>query len=165
MELNCCPVCGTRLVQKEHPTDGPALWCDACGDWRFPLFSAAVTAAVWNLEHTALLLIWQYGEKDPVFPAGYVDKGETAEQAVKRELREELGIAVENLRPVCSRYYAPSETLMLHFSVETAATRATPNGEVEAWRWLTPAEADRLITGGLARELLDDTLESERTNT
>ena len=165
MELNYCPVCGARLVRRDHPTEAPTLYCTHCGDWRFPLFSTAVTAAVWNREHTALLLIWQYGEKDPVFPAGYVDKGETAEQAVKRELREELGIAVDKLRPVCTRYYAPSETLMLHFSVETAETEATPNAEVDAWRWLTPAVADRLITGGLARELLDDTLESERTNT
>ena len=164
MELNYCPVCGARLVRREHPTEPPTAYCERCGDWRFPLFSAAVTAAVWNREHSALLLIWQYGEKDPVFPAGYVDKGETAEQAVRRELREELGIAVENLHPVCTRYYAPSETLMLHFSAETGETRGTPNEEVEAWRWLTPAEADRLITGGLARALLDDTLEAERTN-
>ena len=54
---------------------------------------------------------------------------------------------------------------MLHFSAETGETRGTPNEEVEAWRWLPPAEADRLITGGLARALLDDTLEAERTNT
>ena len=92
MELNYCPVCGARLVRRDHPMEAPTLYCTHCGDWRFPLFSTAVTAAVWNREHTALLLIWQYGEKDPVFPAGYVDKGETAEQAVKRELREELGI-------------------------------------------------------------------------
>ncbi|MBO5496529.1 MAG: NUDIX domain-containing protein [Oscillospiraceae bacterium] len=162
MELNYCPVCGARLVRREHPTEPPTAYCERCGDWRFPLFSAAVTAAVWNREHTALLLIWQYGERDPVFPAGYVNKGETAEEAVRRELREELGVELENLRPVCTRYYAPSETLMLHFSAETPEKEARPNEEVDAWRWLTAAEADRLITGGLARELLDDTLADEQ---
>ena len=162
MELNYCPVCGAKVTYRTHPTEPPTAYCECCGDWRFPLFSAAVTAAVWNRAHSRLLLIWQYGEKAPVFPAGYVNKGETAEEAVRRELREELGITVEELRPVCSRYYAPSETLMLHFAAETAETEATPNEEVEAWRWLAISEADRLITGGLARQLLDDTLAWEQ---
>ena len=157
-----CPVCGERLMIKPHPTDGAVLWCEACGDWRFPLFSTAVTAAVFNHVHTRLLLIWQYGERDPVFPAGYVDKGETAEEALCRELREELGLAADNPRYLSSRYYAPSETLMLHFFVTVPETAPVPNCEVDAWRWVSPEEADRLIRGGLARELLDDTLASEK---
>lgn len=158
MELNCCPVCGTRLVKKDHPAEGPTLFCERCGDYRFPLYSAAITAAIWDEEKTKLLLIWQYGEPDPVFPAGYVDKGETAEEAVIRELREELGLTVKSLRFLCSRYYAPSETLMLHFAVTVREAEARPNEEVEAWRWVAVEEANRLICGGLARELLDSTL-------
>ena len=162
MDLKFCPVCGERLLEKTHPTDGPTLWCDACGDWRFPLFCTAVTAAVFNPALTRLLLIWQYGEPDPVFPAGYVDKGETTEAAVCRELREELGLSAERPRYVSSRYYTPSETLMLHFFVTVPETAPAPNFEVDAWRWVSPEEADRLIRGGLARELLDDTLAAIR---
>ena len=157
MELNYCPVCGAKVTYRAHPTEPPTAYCECCGDWRFPLFSAAVTAAVWNRAHSSLLLIWQYGEKAPVFPAGYVNKGETAEEAVRRELREELGITVEELRPVCSRYYAPSETLMLHFAVTVPEEKPRPNFEVDGWRWCSVPEARKSVRpGGLADELLHD---------
>ena len=153
-----CPVCGTRLKTK----DGKTLWCGNCAEERFPLYSTAVSAAVWNREGSALLLIRQYGESEPVFPAGYVDRGETAEDAVIRELREELDLTVESLRFLRSRFYAPSQTLMLHYAVTVCETEAKPNSEVDSWAWTPPAEADRLIRGGLARLLLDDTLREQK---
>ena len=160
MEMRYCPVCGTKLIWKQNQ-EGPILHCEICGEDRFPVFSTAISTAIWNKEKTELLLIRQYGEEQPVFPAGYVDKGETAEEAVVRELHEELGLTVESLRCLGSRFYAPTETLMLHFSVAVRETEALPNREVEGWRWIPREEADRLIRRGLARVLMDDTLRAE----
>ena len=161
MEMRYCPVCGTMLTEKNDVMGGSVLRCEICGEERFPMYSTAVSAAVWNGDRTKLLLIRQYGGEQPVFPAGYVDKGETAEEAVIRELREELGLTVQSLRFVRSRFYAPSETLMLHYDAAVQETEASPNHEVDGWCWFPPEEADELIRGGLARVLMDDTLRVE----
>jgi NAD+ diphosphatase len=104
-------------------------------------------------------MIRQYGERDAVFVAGYVDKGETAEDAVIREVREELGMTARELHFHRSRWYAPSETLMLHYSVTVPEAEAAPNWEVDGWAWLPIDEVrSHVAPGGLAEQLLDDYL-------
>ena len=128
MELNFCPVCGARLSLRPHPTEAPTLWCERCRDWRFPLYSCAVSGVLLDKSGEKLLMIWQYGEPEPVLVAGYVDKGETAEAALLREVREELGMTARSPRFLGSHYYAPSQTLMLNFLavLEEDAARPTP---------------------------------------
>ena len=157
MEMHYCPLCGTRLKAREHPTDGIVAYCERCGDYRFPLFSTAVSIVALNPERTRTILIRQYGEPGEVLAAGYVDKGETAEHAVRRELREELGLEAGSVQYLGSPYYAPSETLMLNFAVTVSETEAHPNFEVDAWRWCPIDEAKKSVSpGGLAGELLRD---------
>ena len=158
MKLHYCPVCGKKLGLRQHPTDGPVPWCEACGDWRYPLFSTAVSVTILNPDRTKLLLIRQYGEPGFVFVAGYVDKGETAEYAVRREVKEELSMTAENLRFHKSRWYAPSETLMLHYSCTVPEAEALPNTEVDAWEWVPVEDAMTALAPGLAAELYEDYL-------
>ena len=157
MQLKYCPVCGEKLSMLPHPTEPPTLWCSRCSDWRFPLFSAAVSVILLDQSRERMLLIRQYGEPDPVLPAGYVDKGETAEAAVVREIREELGMTALSPRFLGSHYYAPSETLMLNFLAVAAEDEARPNAEVDGWEWVPAKEArSRVKPGGLAEVLLAD---------
>ena len=162
MQLKYCPVCGAKLSLRQHPTDGPVAWCPACEDWRYPLFTIAVSVAVLDPMRTRMLLIRQYGEPGSVFVAGYVDKGETAEDAVVREVREELGMTARELRFHRSRWYAPSETLMLHYSVTVPEDEPSPNWEVDDWEWVPIGEArSHVAPGGLAEQLLDDYLNTQ----
>ena len=157
MQMSYCPVCGEKLSLRPHPTEPPTLWCSGCSDWRFPLFSAAVSVILLDQSMERMLLIRQYGEPDPVLPAGYVDKGETAEAAVLREIREELGMTALSPRFLGSHYYAPSETLMLNFLAVAAEDEARPNAEVDGWEWVPAKEARSLVKpGGLAEVLLAD---------
>ena len=158
MIFNYCPVCGKKLDLRQHPVDGAVPFCEACCDWRYPLYSTAVSVTILNPERTELLLIRQYGEPGLVFVAGYVDKGETAEDAVRREVREELGMTAENLRFHKSRFYAPSETLMLHYSCTVPEAAAQPNAEVDAWEWVPLEEVLGRLAPGLAVELYEDYL-------
>ena len=157
MQMSHCPVCGEKLSLRPHPTEPPTLWCRRCEDWRFPLFSAAVSVILLDQSRERMLLIRQYGEPDPVLAAGYVDKGETAEAAVLREIREELGMTALSPRFLGSHYYAPSETLMLNFLAVAAEDEARPNAEVDGWEWVPVKEARSLVKpGGLAELLLAD---------
>ena len=157
MEMNYCMRCGARLTTREHPEEGRVPYCETCDDYRFPVFSTAVSMLALNHEKTRILLITQYGKPYYVLPAGYVDKGENAEHAVRRELKEELGMEALDLRYLNSHYYEPSETLMLNFSVTIDEEEPTPNREVDSWRWFSISEAKRVVRpGGLAERLLKD---------
>ena len=142
MDMNYCMQCGARLRMKDHETEGrPVPWCDACGEYRFPVFNAAVSMVVFSPDRGRILLIQQYGKPFYILPAGYINKGEDAEDAVRRELAEELGLAVRALRFNRSRYFPPSNTLLLNFDVTVEDAPPAPNWEVDAWRWFTPEEA------------------------
>lgn len=161
MNMEYCPACGSRLCVREHPTGGPTLYCETCGDYRFNVFSVAISAIVLDGTKEHMLLIKQYGEEDPVLVAGYVDKGETAEEAVRREVREELGMTVRKLRFMRSHYYGPSDTLMLNYSVTVREPEASPNWEVDSWAWVPVGEAGKLVRpDGLAERLLNDFYEN-----
>lgn len=90
-----CPRCGGASLQKH---DARAIRCADC-DFKFYFNCATATAAI-ILYHGKLLL--GIRGKDPQkgkldFPGGFVEFDETAEDALAREVREELNINVENL--------------------------------------------------------------------
>ena len=157
MDLNYCPACGKKLYPKEQPHEAPALYCSCCEEYRFPLYCAAVAVTVLDAVGENMILIRQYGDPDPVLVAGYIDKGETAEEAVMREVREELGMTVRDFSFLRSHYYAPSETLMLHYVVTVSEKAAAPNWELDSWEWVSVERAPKLVKpGSLAESFLLD---------
>ncbi len=141
MEMNYCMQCGTRLHLKHHETEGEIPYCDCCGAFRYPVFNTAVSMLVMNESKDRVILIQQYGRPFHVLVAGYVNKGEDAEHAAVREVREELGLEVIETHFNRSHYFAPSNTLMLNFTVTVCEQEAHPNDEVDAWRWFSLDEA------------------------
>lgn len=88
-----CPRCGATGFNKAEP---PAMSCDACGFFYF-LNPAVAAAAIIRDEGGHVLFIRR--AKNPFksklsFPGGFIDKGESAEEAVAREVREELGLEI-----------------------------------------------------------------------
>lgn len=149
-----CPHCGTRLVFREQPEDGPEPWCPACGTWRYPSFSCACSMIVYAPDHDRILLIDQYG-KSGILVAGYVLRGNDLEQTIRREVREETGLELDSVRFNASRFFEPSNTLMVNFVCQATSDQVRPDREVDAWRWVG---RDRVLgamrQGSLAQEFV-----------
>lgn len=79
------------------------------------------------------------------FPGGKREAGESMEQALCRELEEELGIVCRDAsfwRQVCHRY--PDQTVNLHFMHVTDFSGEPQSNDGQELRWVTPAEARHL---------------------
>lgn len=131
-------------------------YCENCEQYRFPIFNTAVSMEVFNPTQDKVILIQQYGRVRNILVAGYINRGESAEQAVIREVREELGLEVGQLRFNKSKFFAGSNTLMLNFScVATSEDLSRKTDEVDYARWYTFAEArESVYHHSLAEEFL-----------
>ena len=145
MKMNYCMECGTLLHPKSHGEEGVFPYCDTCGAFRYPVFNTAVSLLVVDEEEENILLIRQYGRPHFILVAGYVNQGEDAEDAARRELMEELSLPAVSVRFNRSRYFAPSHTLMLNFTVKVPTKDARPNREIDSWQWFSLAEARKNI--------------------
>ena len=138
-------------------------YCSKCREYRFPNFNVAVSIIVMNQQKDKILLIKQYGMKDFILVAGYINKGEAAEHAVIRELQEETGLNAVAVHYNRSKYYEPSNTLMLNYNciVEHEALDGLTD-EVDYAEWFTIEDVkDNIKKGSLAQEFLEEFLKEK----
>lgn len=113
--MKYCNECGTKLIEKEKENEGIFPYCETCQEYRFPIFNTAVSMIVFNPEKTKILLIQQYGRPFNILVAGYVDKGESLEEALIREVKEEIGLDVITSQYNKSEYFDKSNTVICNF--------------------------------------------------
>ncbi len=152
MKMNYCMECGTLLHPKSHGKEGVVPYCETCGAFRYPVFNTAVSLIVIDEEKENIILIRQYGRPHYILVAGYVNHGEDAEDAARRELKEELGLDAIHIRFNRSHYFSPSNTLMLNFTVTVSMEHISPNEEIDSWSRFSLEEARRSIKSGSLAE-------------
>lgn len=113
--MKYCPKCGSKQFKQSGER---SLKCEDCG-FQFYVNASAAVAALITDESGRLMLTTRginpgYGKLD--LPGGFIDPLETAEDAVRRELMEELGLEVESLQYL---YSAPNEYIFAGFMVYT----------------------------------------------
>ncbi len=154
--MSYCEKCGTELVNKFLENEGDIPYCESCREFRFPTFSTAISAIVYNETADKILLIKQYGKDKNILVAGYVNKGENAEHTLVREIKEEMGLDVIDYRFNASEYFAPSNTLMINFACRVKGNDLSGmTAEVDSSRWFSEAEAkENILHNSLAEKFL-----------
>lgn len=166
-KMNYCMECGTELEGKHLENEGMIPYCNSCEGYRFPVFSTAVSMIILNKERDKILLIKQYGGADYILCAGYINKGENAEQAAVREIAEELGLEAAGLHFNKSEYFGKTNTLMLNFSCSVGSESLDGmTDEVDQAEWFSIEDARLNIKkGSLAQRFLENYVASVDTLT
>jgi NAD+ diphosphatase len=154
-----CGVCGAVT----EPCAGErARRCTACEHLAFPRLSPAVIVLVQR--GSELLLARGRRFTEPIYSciAGFVEPGESAEEAVAREVREEVGIDIADIRYFGSQSWPFPHSLMIGFTARWAGGEiAIEEEEVLDAGWFTAEALPELPARlSIARRLIDSALAS-----
>ncbi|HEX3814952.1 MAG TPA: NAD(+) diphosphatase [Mycobacteriales bacterium] len=138
-----CPRCGTPT---EVTQAGWVRHCPADGSDHFPRTDPAVIMLVTDGADRCVLgrqAVWPEGRYSIL--AGFVDPGESAESAVAREVGEEVGIAVRDVRYVSSQPWPFPASIMLGFTarVDGDPTLHVDEDEIQHAQWFSKDEIRR----------------------
>ncbi len=154
--MKFCYECGAKLTEKYLEREGMIPYCPHCQQFRFPIYNTAVSMEVLNPAQTHVLLIQQYGRTRNILVAGYINRGEQAERAVAREVKEEIGLDVHDITFQQSRFFEPSNTLMLNFScIADSEDLSGMTDEVDRAAWVPLDRAEEeIVPKSLAKNFL-----------
>lgn len=150
--------CG-RCGGETEPASGElAKRCTRCGMMHYPRLTPAAIVLIRRGEQILLA-------RSPGFPkglysvlAGFVEPGESIEETIVREVREEVGVRVENVRYFGSQPWPFPNSLMVGFTADYAGGELAPEpGEIEDAGWYTVYDLPQLPPDtSIARAMIDD---------
>jgi NAD+ diphosphatase len=135
-----CPACGGDLVPTRA---GWVLQCSACGQEQFPRTDAAVIMLVQRGGKVLLGQAQKFPPERNIYStlAGFVEPGEALEDAVRREVYEEVGVRVGAVSYFASQPWPFPASLMLGFFAEAVSEEIVLDpGEMRDARWFTREE-------------------------
>ncbi len=151
-----CGRCGAPMRPHADPRER-ALVCEKCGYAAYPKIAPVVIVLVTKGDAVLLQRNTHYKGVAWSLVAGFVDPGESLEDAAHREIREEASITVRDLRYFGSQTWPFPSNVMIGFRAEYAAGELRPDGdEVVESGWFTRERLpDIPRPGSIARAMLD----------
>jgi NAD+ diphosphatase len=162
-EHRFCGKCGSPTIYQ-----GPDLssTCPDCKLTNFPRISPAVIMSVVKADQILLGRSSHFPPGMYSTLAGFVEPGETLETAVKREVLEEVGLEIGNIRYVSSQPWPFPHSLMIGFSAEYLRGKIRiDRNELEDAAWFSRSELPPLPRKGtIARLLIDNFIQKAASN-
>jgi NAD+ diphosphatase len=152
-----CGRCGTPTIDKSGERGKE---CPACGLVAYPRISPAMMVLVTR----GKLLLLARANRFPAAMfsalAGFVEAGESIEECIHREVREEVGIEVDQLEYFASQSWPFPHSLMIAFTAEYAGGEMRPcDDEIAEARWFSLDDLPQLPGPvSISRQLIDATI-------
>lgn len=159
-----CGRCGAPMV---HDLVERMVRCPECGCMEFSRLFPAVIVGIVDRSRDKVLVSRYAGRpfKNYALIAGFCEMGETVEQTVRREVMEEVGLHVTNLRYYKSQPWPPSSSLLFGFfcDLDGDAHLWIDYHELEAAEWIDRADLPVDEDYSLTREMMDVLRRGEET--
>jgi NAD+ diphosphatase len=137
MKFNYCPICGRKLEIKDSLDEGGVPYCPVDDIMYFDTPKPCIVVAILK-EKDILLLKQNYTyENSMILLSGYVANGESVEETVHREVKEEAGITIKELKYLGSDYLASKEIVMLTFMALYDSGEIIKSPEVDSAEWIS----------------------------
>lgn len=156
-----CGKCGSPTVPKQ---DERAIVCPSCQSTLYPTISPAIIVAIRCDDK--ILLARNANFKNGFFSlvAGYVDIGESIQDTVRREVKEEVGLEIKNIRYYDSQPWPFSGSMMIGFTAEADGKQPIQidNNEIVEAAWFTRNNLpNRPPNRSIAGEMIDRFIKGE----
>ena len=154
-----CGRCAVKTILDEKDM---MLKCPSCGQVHYPRIAPAIIVAV---RKEGKLLMAQHSYHENIryaLVAGFVEPGESIEEAVHREVAEEIGIKIKNLKYQRSQSWPFPNSLMLAFTAEYDSGEIKVDGdEIVRAKWFAKDEiirydSDISISDWLIQSFIDN---------
>lgn len=142
MHYKFCPNCGEKLSEISSGDDGMVPYCVHCDKRWFDSFQSCVIVLTYNeYDEIALSKQWYLPEQYYSVTSGFMVPGESAEEAAKREVREELGLEIQDLEYAGTYWLAECDQLLHGFIGFAARKELKLSEEISGAEWIPALEA------------------------
>ena len=159
-----CGRCGSKM---QHGIVERMLQCPECGCMEFSRLFPAVIIGIVDRQSNKVLVSRYAGRqyKSYALIAGFCEMGETVEQTVHREVMEEVGLKVTNLRYYKSQPWPPSSSLLFGFfcDLDGESSITLDDHELEEAEWLSREDLPDDEDYSLTREMMGVLRKGEET--
>ena len=150
--------CGRCGQKAEHDSKERMMRCPACGNMMFPKINPAVVVAVTDGERLLLTRYAHVTQKNSyALVAGFVEIGETAEECCIREVLEEVGVHIKNVKYYKTQPWGVAGNLMMGYTAVLDGEKdiTLDRNELAEAVWLTPDEIPDIDDySSLTREMI-----------